>query len=87
MARFGGEEFAIVFVNIDASEVAIACERVRQTIAGAGWSELDPKLAVTASIGFCHFEEARESIEELIKIAGARLFQAKRTGRNRAIGP
>ena len=87
VARFGGEEFAIVFVNVEAGDVALACERFRQAVAGAGWSDLNSELTVTVSIGFCDFAEVDDNLEELIKLADNRLFQAKRGGRNRVIGP
>ena len=87
VARFGGEEFAIVLVNVDAGDVALACERVRHAVASAGWSDLNSELKVTASIGFCHFDEVGDNLEELIKLADTRLFQAKRAGRNRVFGP
>jgi diguanylate cyclase (GGDEF)-like protein len=87
VARFGGEEFAIVFVNVDTADVAQACERIRAAITDAAWSEFHPELSVTASIGFCHFSEVEDSMDDLIKVADARLFQAKRGGRNCVVGP
>lgn len=87
VARFGGEEFAIVFVNVDADDVSRACERVRQAVASARWSDLNPGLTVTVSIGFCRFDEVGDNLEELLTVADDRLFQAKRSGRNRVIGP
>lgn len=87
VARFGGEEFAVVFVNGDTADVAQACERIRVAIANAEWSEFHPELRVTASIGFCHFDEIADSVDHLIKVADGRLFQAKRGGRNCVVGP
>ncbi|HWH84439.1 MAG TPA: GGDEF domain-containing protein, partial [Burkholderiaceae bacterium] len=87
VARFGGEEFAVVFVDIDPAEVDGACERMRQAVEGTPWAELHTDLAVTVSIGYGHFDEGGESVEELVKVADARLFQAKRAGRNRVAGP
>lgn len=69
VARFGGEEFAVAFVDIDPTEVAAACERIRAAIAGVLWAEFHPDLVVTVSVGFGHFDEADESVEELVKVA------------------
>ena len=85
-ARYGGEEFAVLFVDIDPAEVARACERLRLAVQRAPWSELHPDLAVTVSLGFAHFDEGGESIEELVKLADRRLYQAKNSGRNRVVG-
>jgi GGDEF domain-containing protein len=41
---------------------------------------------VTVSVGFAHFDEADEGIEGLVRLADARLFEAKRAGRNRVVG-
>ncbi|KQW36546.1 diguanylate cyclase [Rhizobacter sp. Root404] len=87
VARFGGEEFAVIFVDIDPLEVAGACDRIRRAIADVAWSEVQPDLTVTVSLGFAHFDEAGGDVDELVKVADGRLFQAKRAGRNRAVGP
>jgi diguanylate cyclase (GGDEF)-like protein len=86
VARFGGEEFAVALVDIAPVEVAAACERIRAAIAGAAWSELHADLVVTVSVGFAHFDETDEGIEGLVRLADARLFEAKRAGRNRVVG-
>jgi diguanylate cyclase (GGDEF)-like protein len=87
VARFGGEEFAVALVDIDPAEAGAACERIRAAVAGAAWSELHPDLLVTVSVGFAHFSEAGEGVADLVKLTDARLFDAKRAGRNRVVGP
>lgn len=87
VARFGGEEFAVLFVDVELAEVATACERIRAAVEGANWVDLHRDLAVTVSIGFAHFDEGNEAVEELVKVADGRLFDAKRAGRNRVVGP
>ncbi|WP_448173534.1 diguanylate cyclase domain-containing protein [Rhizobacter fulvus] len=40
----------------------------------------------TVRVGFARFTEAADDVENLVRLADVRLFQAKRAGRNR-VGP
>lgn len=80
-ARVGGEEFAVLFFGgIDgALEEA---ERIRQTIEALR-IEYDGKiLPVTASVGVAQHESGKTA-SELYDRADARLYEAKKAGRNR----
>jgi diguanylate cyclase (GGDEF)-like protein len=50
-ARIGGEEFALLFVGVDADCALAACERLRELVATQDWAALAPGLHVTLSMG------------------------------------
>lgn len=80
-ARVGGEEFAVLFFG-DLEEARDEAEHIRQTIESLR-IEYDGKLLpVTASIGVAPFEPGK-SASELYDQADARLYEAKKAGRNR----
>lgn len=82
VARFGGEEFVVVFPGQSAGAAAGALERVREALALAVTAGTVP--AFTASFGVASSADA-DSLEELLRVADAALFQAKRAGRNRVV--
>ncbi len=87
-ARYGGEEFVLVLDGLDIEEAQAVCERLRRSIETEDWASIDPRLSVTVSIGLAHGSEpgpARNS-QALLALADARLYAAKKAGRNRLVG-
>jgi diguanylate cyclase (GGDEF)-like protein len=82
LARLGGEEFGILLPGADLTRAAEAAERVRAAIAAAPVEAEARALAVTASFG-CAERAAGEAPHALMARADARLYEAKRAGRNR----
>jgi len=85
VARFGGEEFAMILANADLDTAMMIAERVRITIMGREMkrrSTGETLGKLTVSIGVASHREI-ESARTLIKRADACLYEAKRTGRNR----
>jgi diguanylate cyclase (GGDEF)-like protein len=82
VARLGGEEFAVVAPNMDIDVLARFAERIRKAIASQAIATGNVRLTVTASVGLAVWDH-RETQEELYRRADARLYQAKRQGRNR----
>ncbi len=85
VGRWGGEEFALVFPETDEAGARVVCEAVRAAIALHPWSEMQPGLAVTASLGMAERGKA-PTHERLLAQADARLYNAKHAGRNRVAG-
>jgi len=80
VARFGGEEFVILFPGRTMAEAAAALERVREHLAlaiGAG-----PVPGFTASFGVSHCDDWA-NLDEMLRAADNALFRAKREGRDR----
>lgn len=74
--RFGGEEFALVFINISDLAVASIVERIRISIEIA--------LGITASFGVAKLNK-NDSVEDFINRADKALYKAKSLGRNKII--
>jgi diguanylate cyclase (GGDEF)-like protein len=84
VARYGGEEFAVILTDAEFEQSMVALNRVRELISAMKFEELGDHT-VTVSIGLVqHVFGARK--EELFKTADARLYEAKRTGKNRVVG-
>ena len=88
VARYGGEEFAAVIPDSTAEEAALRLEELRRRV-----SELvipvpsGPPGGVTVSIGVAAWPGDGETIEDALTSADRRLYEAKRKGRNRVVGP
>jgi two-component system cell cycle response regulator len=83
-ARYGGEEFVIVARSTPLADAVCLAERIRRTI-----EELvvpgHETLKTTVSAGVASFDELEpdDAPLELLARADARLYRAKRMGRNR----
>jgi len=84
--RFGGEEFVVVMPDTDLTKAYMVGERLRQCIAGNGFSLPNKQLLeITASIGVAALEGVDDTPEALIKRADQALYAAKKDGRNRVV--
>jgi diguanylate cyclase (GGDEF)-like protein len=80
IARYGGDEFAILLVNTSKSGAYSYAERMRQMLADCTFSHA---RQVTASFGIASLpEDIIASSEELIRAADEALYEAKRGGKN-----
>jgi len=79
-ARWGGEEFAIVFPHTDLAEAAGRLEAFRKEVA----HQTKP-VAITVSIGLACYPRDADAPEALVIAADRRLFEAKRGGRNKLV--
>lgn len=82
VARFGGEEFAVILIGTRLAEAKFAAERLRQAIESAQVEFEGQNLQVTASLGLAEVD-TEDSIESLVKRADEALYAAKKAGRNR----
>ena len=80
--RYGGEEFAMVLMDIEAEQAQQTLDRFRERIAAYDFPGVNQ---VTVSIGYTLFDK-RLSMEELISQADTALYYAKTTGRNAVHG-
>jgi diguanylate cyclase len=81
VARWGGEEFAVVFGGRAANEATALCEKARQAIGGAAIRFNGRELRVTASAGVAEIL-AKESQEDIVGRADQALYASKKAGRN-----
>ena len=78
-ARWGGEEFLLVFRDTPGVKGAAIAERLRERIAAATWPD---DLRVTCSFGVAEWHRG-EDLNEGIKRADEAMYRAKKQGRDR----
>jgi diguanylate cyclase (GGDEF)-like protein len=81
LARFGGEEFAIVLPRRSWTDAAAVAERIRAGIAAHDIQVNGRQERVTVSIGIAERLQG-VSHASLIAHADSALYEAKRSGRN-----
>ncbi|MBI5165267.1 MAG: GGDEF domain-containing protein, partial [Magnetospirillum sp.] len=81
LARFGGEEFCILAFNLPPESCLAYFERLRLVIAETPIVTALGEFRITVSIGVC--SELHSALDHMISAADARLYHAKRQGRNR----
>jgi diguanylate cyclase (GGDEF)-like protein len=86
VVRSGGEEFVVLMPMTDAVAARACCERISQAIHDEPWEQVALGLAVTASVGLAATHDPR-ALQTLLKLADQRLYEAKRAGRDRIVGP
>jgi diguanylate cyclase len=81
VARFGGEEFAVVLPMTNLTEGMRAAERVRRAINEAVFHFENTELRVTVSVGVSEVLDI-DNVGTLVKRTDAALYSAKKAGRN-----
>ena len=88
VARYGGEEIAVIMAETDMRGALIVAERIRSAIEGMGVPQAREATypAVTVSIGATAVDDtAGITPEGFIEQADRALYRAKETGRNRTV--
>ncbi len=80
-ARLGGEEFAMLFRNMDLENATVFCDRLRQEVADTRVVADEEELSVTISIGLAEITEI-ETFDNYLHAADQYLYMAKNSGRN-----
>lgn len=78
VARYGGEEFIVLFPETPAANAVYKAEDLRRTIEHS---------SVTVSIGVAELPSDGGDTRTVIDCADQRMYQAKRAGRNKVVGP
>jgi diguanylate cyclase (GGDEF)-like protein len=84
VVRTGGEEFVLLMPQTDVIAAAACCERVRLAIRDEPWDAIVPGLSLTVSAGVATADDASD-LQALAELADRRLYEAKRTGRDRVV--
>lgn len=86
VARFGGEEFAVVLLNTPLAGALIVAETLRKSISSSDLVRKDTGATVgsiTVSIGVARMRVESDTIPTLIARADDALYRSKKAGRNR----
>jgi len=81
LARFGGEEFTILFPNTSLKDATKVCEQLRKNLEGG--ETLLPRL-VTASFGVTEYRDG-DTPDSILKRADDLMYEAKRKGKNQVV--
>ena len=86
VARFGGEEFAVILVGCPEDALLVLAEKVRSTVEEMTVDAARPKRhGISVSVGAAYFGDANMNAEDLIAEADAALYKAKDEGKNRVV--
>ena len=79
----GGEEFALLLSECDATAASTFAERLREAVASAVFTPGGEPQRITISIGIAELSPGRDTRAALMAAADAALYRAKSLGRNR----
>lgn len=83
VARYGGEELAVILPDVDPGGALRMAERVLEAVRGRTF-DTNPPLAVTCSVGYALLRPGEEP-DGLLRRADQALYRAKDEGRDRAV--
>lgn len=83
--RFGGEEFLILLMDVQAGDSLLVAEKIRKSIEALKVSVGDKVLQKTISIGVAEFPGDTDGFWQAIKYADVALYRAKDQGRNQCV--
>lgn len=85
LARFGGEEFALLLPEVDVKGAALLAEKARRLIEKHRFEFDHTSIPVTVSCGVAAIGGAVNEAADLVREADSRLYAAKDAGRNRVV--
>jgi diguanylate cyclase (GGDEF)-like protein len=84
VARWGGEEFILLFSDTDLEGGRVIAEKVRRLVAEHFFEFDGLSLRITVSIGACAFD-GRSDVDTLLRLADEALYEGKTSGRNTVV--
>ncbi len=85
VVRFGGEEFLVLLIDVEAEATLQVAEKIRANIEAARFKVSGGSISKTISLGISEFPVDTGIVWQAIKFADVALYQAKEGGRNRSI--
>lgn len=87
VARYGGEEFIVMLPGVSSEEALRYAEYLRNAVANHPFLHrgTQPLGFVSVSGGIACFPNHGRSIQEVVRLSDAALYEAKKSGRNRIV--
>lgn len=82
VSRYGGEEFLIVFKNMDTENFIKSTEKIRKSIEEHKFIYNGVEIKLTASFGVAELSDKIDEMDMLIAEADKKLYKAKELGKN-----
>jgi len=83
IARWGGEEFIIMFPNTDQEQAKVAASRIKTAAESIEVESIEKQKVCTVSIGITSYDGLSEIIPDLLKQADEALYVSKLNGKDR----
>lgn len=83
-ARYGGDEFVIMFTETTKQQAAEAVRRIVETLAATPFSHQGILLSTTLSAGLAGFPEDGADVRTVMANADAAMYSSKKNGKNRS---
>lgn len=86
LARYGGEEFAVLLPQTGIRQAGTVSERIRQAVENNEFKTPEGNIRLTISLGVAAYPEcAVDSQTELVQLADAAMYEAKKNGKNKVV--
>ncbi|TCT04338.1 diguanylate cyclase (GGDEF)-like protein [Aquabacter spiritensis] len=85
VARFGGEEFVVLLLDISERDMLALAERIRTAIRSTSVAFEDRQIRVTVSFGAALARPDDRDVDAVIERADHALYEAKAAGRDRVV--
>lgn len=86
LARLGGEEFAVLLLNVGSEEAQAVADSLREAVQVKALSYGNEEIHCTISVGVAQFGPDGMSLQSIMAAADRRLYLGKERGRNQVVG-
>lgn len=83
IARWGGEEFIVMFPNTNHDQAKVAAKRIKAAAESIKVEGIRRQVVCTVSIGLTAYDGSSETIPDLLKQADEALYEAKVNGKDK----